>query len=396
MKRIALFILVFLLVLTSGCITNTTISNGVVVKTFEFQPSEIYDVDKAYLKLTLENQGKFLAKNIYIDIYGLGNDWGIIDVQGTKKVKLENPSRFDIDANFRIRNEYQIVDSNIILSGDMHIEDIENIFKGKLPNIGIDNLDLFIIRDDISIYVEDLQELLNIAYKNNYQRIADLNLNEVYKEAPKIPPVFIDYLAPSLPDQNFPGETMDLYWIVKPPLDLPANTELIKDVHARICFQIEQILPIQIKFINFDEMLNENIRRKKEVVTLNSYVKTKVEYDNPVVMNEGEAPLIFKVTFENNGPGTITQESCKEVIKGTRKDYADLINQIRFEVKGFKCEVKDYKMYIPSKKSATFIVYCEAQTPETPKYTEYLDIKIIYSYYYDVSTKVKVIGTKRD
>ena len=395
MKRLLAPILVLILITLSGCTNTPAITQGVIVKTFEFQPSQIYDVDKAYLKLTLENQGKFLVKNIYVDIYGLGNDWGIIDVQGTKKIELENPSRLDIDANFRLKKEYQIADNNIIISGDVHIEDIENILKGESPNIGIENLDVFILRDDISIYIENLEELTDLAYKNNYQRISDLKLNEVYKKAPKIPPVFIDYLAPVLPDQNFPGESIDLYWVVEPPSNLPANSELIKDVHARICFQTEQTLSTKVNFIHFNEMLNEEVKRTKKTKKLNGFVTTIVEYEDPVVMDGPQTPLIFKVTFENNGPGIVTQESCKEVIKGKRKDYANKINQIKFEVRGFNCEIKDDKIYVPSTKSLSFIVYCTAETPQTPRYSEDLDIKIIYSYYYDVTTQVKVIGTKR-
>ena len=410
MKRIFAAILLIIPVIFSGCtnMQSSYTSNGVVVQNFEFQPSTLYDVNKAYLKLSLKNEGRYLSKNIYVDIYGLGNDWGIIDVQGTKKIRLEDASRFDIDANFRIKKEYEIADSNVIISGDVYINNIENIFKGESPEIGIDNLDVFIKRDDISIYIQDLQKLLDVAYKNNYNKVADLKLSEVYEKAPKIPPVFIDYLAPAIPDQNFPGESIDLYWVVKPPSDLPANTELIKDVHARICFQTEQTLATQIQFVNFNELLNENIKRSKETKVLNGYVRTTIEYDSPVIMEEDKpTELIFRITFENNGPGVITQEPCKEVIGSEitedgnvkdveRKDYTNKVNQIKFQIKGSNCEIKNDAIYVPAHKSASFIVYCRSKTPNMPKYTQDLDIKIIYSYYYDVSTQVKIIGTKKE
>jgi len=397
------FFLFVIVVVLSGCTNQSfytsSISSNVagIVKLFEFQPKEIYDVDRAYLKMRLENDYPFLIKNIYVDIYGLGNDWGLIDVQGTKINKLKDTSSLDIDANFRINKEYQIADSNVIINGDVYVENIENIFKGELPDISVEGLDVFIMRKDVSIMIEDIDKLLGISHKNNYEKVADVAVSDIYKSAAKTPPVYIDYLAPPIPSQNFPGEIVDLWWVVKPPSDLPYGTTLTKEVKARVCYEVVETIPLKVRFINFGEALREKTTSTTKKETLSSFVETTVIYQDPLIMYEDEeSPVVFTVEMINHDKGVVTQESCKEVITGRRESMKEEINKIKFELEGFNCEINKDNIYIPSQGKISFVVYCTVQTPNMPKYEDYLDLKISYTYYVDVSTSIKVKGTRRD
>ncbi len=386
-------------VILSGCVnsSNTSFSSsssGDIVKEFRAIPYEAYSKEEVYLKMTLENSNQFLVKNIYVYVYNLGNDWGIKDVWGEKTYNVSDSLwYFDIDASFRYREKITIGDSNVLLYGDVYINNIENLFRGELPELSIDNVDLFIKRKDISIFIEDIQKFTDIAFRNNYERIADVDISKVFKKASKMPPVYIEYLLP--PNRNFGrGEEVEIYWVVKPPSDIPKGKILENDVKARVCYETTNKISEAIRIVSRDEFLSQSLNiNKKQISQDQGSVKLTLELRDPLVVSDEDTTINFVITLENLGKGTITSESCKDVLGFSNTRNYEEVNKFNIRIEGMQCNIEDENIYLAYNQKATIPVTCYIDTQKgIPKYDRYIDILVSYTYYEDLSTKIRVKG----
>ncbi len=402
-KHAIFFILgLSIFIVLSGCVnsSSTYLPRNSIIKEFSSIPSQIYSNEDVYLKMRLENDQDFFVKNIYAYVYNVGNDWGIRDVWGEKTHKVSTSSwLFDVDASFYVSEDFEIGDNNVIINGEVKINDMENILKGKLPEISVEDANIFIMRDDISIMIYDLERFFDIAYKNNYERVADVNLQRVYTTADKLPPVYINYLYPPPENGMGRGEEIEIYWVVKPPEDIPKGKKFSNEVKARVCYEGVNRLSDAIHFISSNEFLYRDIKhiRKKRVTSHSGPVSLTLEVNDPVIITDTNRVISMVITVKNEGNGVVTSESCKEVMGiNKRKRDIERINKFNIRIEGdidFQCDIQNENFYLMRDNSIKIPVFCYVQIPKgLPEQERYLDVEISYTYYEDVSTKINVEG----
>ncbi len=393
--------LILLFILLSGCVSpngNIAPVTGGIVKEFKATPSKAYSNEEVYVKMLLENDQNFFVKNIYVYLYNVGNDWGVIDVWGDKTHKVSNSYwSLDVDASFYISKDFKVGDSNVILNGEVNINDIENILKGKLPSLGLEDVNIFIMRDDISIMIYDLERFLGYAYKNNYERLSDVDFSRIYKTADKLPPIYIDYLYPPN-EEHGKGEEVEVYWVIKPPQDIPKGKTISNEIKSRVCYEGVNRLTDAVHLISRNEFLYQNKRISKRTVSSTSGpVHITLEVNDPVLISDTNKVINMVLTIKNVGGGVVTSESCKDImnIRNRKRDISE-INKFNVKIRSdmdVLCDIQDQSFYLMANNEAKIPITCEVLHAENiPQEDKYFDVEVSYTYYKDYSTTFKVEG----
>ncbi|MCK5300146.1 MAG: hypothetical protein KAJ54_03255 [Candidatus Aenigmarchaeota archaeon] len=79
MRALMLFVIVAGAFFISGCSDVFNYGHGVVINKFEFDPSYIEAGQPTYLSLEFQNQGQFAAEDVYLNVYGLRDEWVPLD-----------------------------------------------------------------------------------------------------------------------------------------------------------------------------------------------------------------------------------------------------------------------------------------------------------------------------